>query len=147
MSQRIHETTLRVRYQETDQMGVVYHSNYLVYFEVGRTSWLRSKGMAYSELEKQGVRLAVTEIGCKYLSSLRYDEEARVVTWISGMGKSRITFRYRLLRDDEGEPTLIAEGFSTLACLDREGRPRRIPDDVRTAYEADRPDPAEETER
>ena len=118
-------------------MGVVYHSNYLVYFEVGRTEWLRAHGMAYSDLERSGVHLAVTEVGCKYLAPLRYDEVARVETWVSDVGKTRITFRYRLHRTGGNDATFVAEGFSTLACLTPEGKPQRIPDTVRAVYDTD----------
>ncbi len=145
MSPRIHESTLRVRYQETDQMGVVYHSNYLVYFEVGRTEWLRDRGMAYSDLERDGVHLAVTEVGCKYLAPLRYDEIARVETWLSEVGKSRMTFQYRLHRTEGDGPTIVAEGFSTLACLTPAGRPRRLPAGVLAVYDAEGGPPDEST--
>src|SRR6185295_6661614 len=87
-----HTVTVRVRYGETDQMGVVYHPNYFLYFEAGRTELLRSTGVVYSELEKSGVFLVVTEASCTYRAAARYDEELRVITNVDHVGKATIGF-------------------------------------------------------
>lgn len=135
MEPLIHEETIRVRYEETDRMGVVYHSNYLVYFEVGRTEFMRARGGAYRDLEERGVQLAVTESVCKHKGSLRYDDVAVVETWVSDLRKSRVTFSYRVSRVDGEARVPVAEGSTTLACLTAQGKPRRLPDEVRVQME------------
>jgi acyl-CoA thioester hydrolase len=132
MPPRIHEQSVRVRYEETDRMGVVYYSNYFVYFEVGRTELMRSLGVAYRSLEDEGIHLPVSEASCRYLGSLHYDDLALVETWISGLGKARITFDYRISRLEGDRRAKVAEGSTTLACLSAEGRPRRFPETVRS---------------
>lgn len=130
MLPHVHEQTIRIRYKETDKMGVVYHSNYLVFFEVGRTEFLRSRGAVYRQLEEQGVHLAVSEAACRYLGPLRYDDQVIVETWVSRLSKSRMTFQYRIVRLDGDRRHKVAEGSTTLACLTSEGKPRRIPDQL-----------------
>ncbi len=125
------EITVRVRYQETDQMGFVYYSNYFVYFEMGRIEYLRSLGFSYSELEKESIFLAVVEAHCKYRSPARFDDLLIIKTWLSKMKYARVEFCYEIRR--EGEEKLIAEGSTTLACLDKNRRPRTIPDKIRNA--------------
>ncbi|MGR3318606.1 MAG: acyl-CoA thioesterase [Candidatus Anammoxibacter sp.] len=122
----LHKTQVRVRYQETDQMGVVYYANYFVYFEIGRTDLLRNIGMPYSELEKEEFFLAVFEAYCKYKAPARYDDLLIVRTWISKVKYARIEIGYEIWRDNEKQ--LVVEGNTTLACLDKEGKPRLIPD-------------------
>ena len=121
----LHKTEVRVRYQETDQMGVVYYANYFVYFEMGRTELLRSIGMPYSELEKEEFFLAVFEAYCKYKAPARYDDLLVIRTWISKVKYARVEIRYEIWRDNESQ--LVVEGNTTLACLDKEGKPRLIP--------------------
>jgi len=119
--------TVRVRYGETDQMGVVYHPNYLLYFETGRTELMRAAGVTYSEMEKAGVFLVVTEASCRYRAAARYDQELRVVTRIDEVGKARIRFSYRVLGPDEA---LLAEGHTELASVDSSKSPVRMPREV-----------------
>jgi acyl-CoA thioester hydrolase len=121
---REHTVTVRVRYGETDQMGVVYHPNYLLYFETGRTELLRAAGVAYSELEKSGVFLVVTEASCTYRSAARYDEELKVATRVDHVGKATIGFSYRVLGPSG---TLLAEGRTVLASVDADKNPVRLP--------------------
>ena len=121
---REHTVTVRVRYGETDQMGVVYHPNYLLYFETGRTELMRSAGVTYSEMEKEGVFLVVTEASCRYRAAARYDQELRVVTRVDEVGKARIRFSYRVLGPDG---TLLAEGHTELASVDQAKNPVRMP--------------------
>jgi acyl-CoA thioester hydrolase len=113
-----------VRYGETDQMGVVYHPNYFLYFEAGRTELLRAAGVAYSELERSGVFLVVTEASCTYRSAARYDEELEVKTAIDHVGKATIGFAYRVLGQTG---TLLAEGRTVLASVDSSKFPVRLP--------------------
>ena len=107
-------------------MGVVYYANYFVYFEIGRTDLLRNIGMPYSELEKEEFFLAVFEAYCKYKAPARYDDLLIVRTWISKVKYARIEIGYEIWRDNEKQ--LVVEGNTTLACLDKEGKPRLIPD-------------------
>jgi acyl-CoA thioester hydrolase len=122
-----HTVTVRVRYGETDQGGVVYHPNYFLYFEAGRTELLRAAGVVYSELEKSGVFLVVTEASCTYRSAARYDEELRVVAKVDHVGKATVGFSYRVLG-----PTgaLLAEGRTVLASVDSAKNPVRLPKTV-----------------
>jgi len=119
-----HTVRVRVRYGETDQMGVVYHPNYLLYFETGRTELLRAAGVAYSELEKSGVFLVVTEASLTYRSAARYDEELKVVTRVDHVGKATVGFSYRVLGPSGA---LLAEGRTVLASVDQAKNPVRLP--------------------
>ena len=123
---REHITQTRVRYGETDRMGVVYHGNYFVYFEIGRTEMLRSVGLAYRDMEEKGFRLVVTEAACRYLGAVTYDDEVEIRTWLEEAGRVRMKFRYRLMLG--GRP--VATGHTDLACLDPSGRPTRIPAEI-----------------
>lgn len=99
----VHETELRVRYAETDQMGVVYHAHYLVWCEVGRTDFIRALGVPYAEMERQGVRLAVAEATVRYHAGARYDDRIRVETRLTEVRSRMVTFAYRILRDAEDD--------------------------------------------
>jgi len=94
---------IRVRYAETDQMGVAYYANYLVWFEVGRVELCRRKGFDYSKLESLGYRLVVTDAHCHYRNSVRFDELITVRTWLKGAHKRIITFGYQILRKDRAK--------------------------------------------
>ena len=120
---RTHETEIRVRYQETDNMGVVYYANYLVWFEVARTEYLRVLGISYRELEKDGFYLMVAEVECKYKSPARYDDVVRIETWISEMKNSSLTFEYKLFADER----LLATGSSAHVFTNKAGKPVRMP--------------------
>jgi acyl-CoA thioester hydrolase len=121
------EITIRVRYAETDRMGLLHHANYLVYFEQARTELLRDCGMTYRDLEDQGYLLVLTKIEVKYRRPARYDDVLTVRTTVERTTSVRIDHRYEVLR----EGVLVAEGASTLACVDREGRPQALPDQLR----------------
>jgi acyl-CoA thioester hydrolase len=125
------EINVRVRYQETDQMGIVYYSNYFVYFEMGRIEFLRDKGISYAEIEKENIFLAVVEAHCKYKSPAMFDDLLVIKTCLSKMKLARIEFRYEIRRINEGN--LIAEGSTLLACLGINKKPRAIPENVRDA--------------
>ena len=121
---REHTVRVRVRYGETDQGGVVYHPNYFLYFEAGRTELLRAAGVVYRELEQSGVFLVVTEASCTYRSAARYDDELHVTTTIDHVGKATIGFRYRVLGP---QGTLLVEGNTVLASVDSSKSPVRLP--------------------
>ena len=123
------ETLLRVRYAETDQMGVVYHANLLPYFEVGRTELLRSVGPPYRDIEKQGFLLAVVEASFRYTAPIRYDAELRIRTRISELGRASVVFEYEVL--DAASGTVHATGSTRHACVSAEGAVRPLPDDLR----------------
>jgi acyl-CoA thioester hydrolase len=119
------ETKIRVRYGETDQMGVVYHANYAVYFEVGRTEWLREFGLSYSAMEEEGVMLPVVSLSINYKNSARYDDVIKVKTTLKKTPTASIEFDYEL-RKDTGE--LLATGNTILAFIDKKrNRPMRCP--------------------
>ena len=117
------QVSIRVRYAETDRMGLLHHANYLVYFEQGRTELLRSRGLTYKELEDQGFLLVLTKIEVRYRSPARYDDLLMLKTTVVRTTAVRIDHRYELFRDG----TLLAEGSSTLACIDRDGRIQELP--------------------
>jgi acyl-CoA thioester hydrolase len=121
---------LRVRYSETDQMGVVYHANYLVWCEIGRTELMRHLGFAYAELERSGIRLAVTEASVRYIRAARYDDPIRVVARLEAARSRSVTFSYDILREDEEPPILLATASTRLIAIDGTGATRRLPDDL-----------------
>ena len=120
---------VRVRYSETDQMGVVYHANYFVWFEVGRTDFLRSTGWSYRELEAEGISLPVIQAQCEYRLPARYDDELEVRTSGTILTHVRVEFTYEIVRIADG--ALLVTGRTVHAALDRDGRPCRLPVRVR----------------
>ena len=121
------DVDIRVRYAETDQMGVAYYANYLVWFEVGRGEFCRRKEFNYSKLESLGYKLVVTDVQCHYRNSARYDELVTVRTWLKEVHKRMITFGYEILRKDRGGEELIAEGETRHVNLDSKGTPKSLP--------------------
>src|SRR5690242_2369055 len=120
---RTGEIQIRVRYAETDRMGLVHHANYLVYFEQGRTELLRSQGLAYKDFEDQGYLLVLTRAEIRYRSPAHYDDLLTLRTTVVRTTAVRIDHCYELVRDG----TLVAEGSTTLACVDRDGRVQALP--------------------
>ena len=119
-------TTTRVRYPETDRMGVAYHAHYLTWFELGRTEMMRSIGAPYGELEDfDGVMFPVIEAGARYLRPARYDEVVAIETTVRAIGGARVRFEYALSREADGEA--LATGFTEHASVGRDGKPRRLP--------------------
>jgi len=116
----LNELVIRVTYRDTDQMGVVYYANYLVWFEMGRTELLRQTGHTYRQLEERGVILPVARCECDYKKPARYDDLVRIQTSILRLTDVSIVFQYRVLRDETGE--LLARGITKHAMIDREGR-------------------------
>ena len=122
-------TSLRVRYAETDQMGVVYYANYFVWFEVARTDWLRGLGWTYREMEAGGVYLPVIDAHCEYRRPARYDDEVEIRTAGQMASPVRMEFTYEVLINGHSTPT--ARGRTVHAATDRDGRPCRLPERVR----------------
>jgi len=125
MAIQSHVMTITPRYAETDQGGVIHHSVYPVWFEMGRTELLRAKGMAYKDFEETGMFFVVTELHINYHMPARYDEDLQLETSCSGIDASKLQHTYRLIRCSDGE--ILAEGSSILACVNAEGNVRRIP--------------------
>jgi acyl-CoA thioester hydrolase len=121
---------LRVRYSETDQMGVVYHAEYLVWCEVGRTEFMRTLGVPYAELERQGTSLAVADASIRYLAPARYDDRIRVETTLFAVRSRAVTFDYLIRNADTGER--LATARTMLVALDATGRPAPMPTHIRT---------------
>jgi acyl-CoA thioester hydrolase len=122
---------LRVRYGETDQMGVVYHPNYLVWCEIGRTELMRQLGAAYCDIEAGGIRLAVAEATVRYIAPARYDERILVSTTLSELGSRGVTFDYVITHVDSG--TRLATARTRLIAIDGRGRVTALPATVRQA--------------
>lgn len=121
----LNETKIRVRYGETDQMGVVYHANYAVYFEVGRTEWLRQYGLSYSSMEADGIMLPVISLNVNYKNSARYDDVLKVKTTLKKMPTASIEFSYEIC-NQLGD--LLATGSTILAFVDmKRNKPTRCP--------------------
>lgn len=123
------DVTLRVRYAETDQMGVAYHSNYFIWFEVGRTSFCRFCGFTYAELEGKGIYLPVVEVHCRYRKPLRYDQKFSVRTRIKELRRRFISFEYTI--QSAGCDGPIAEGETSHVVTNREGRTITLPSEYR----------------
>jgi acyl-CoA thioester hydrolase len=119
---------VRVRYSETDCMGVAHHGSYVAWLEEARTEWMRARGKSYQEVEASGFFLQVVSLDLRYKSSARYDEELVVVVSESARKHASITLAYEVLRAGDG--TLIATGETTLVCTDKEGQVRRLPPGV-----------------
>ena len=118
-----HEISIRVRYAETDRMGLLHHANYIIYFEMGRTELLRQRGISYRDIEDSGHLLVVVEVGCKFKRPAYYDDLLTLRTTVERVTHVKIVHRYEVLRDG----VLLAEGHSTIACVDREGKPQALP--------------------
>ena len=128
MSKDVVECELRVRYAETDQMGIAYYANYLIWFEVGRSEFCRQRDFSYAVLEGLGYKLVVTEAQCRYRNAARYDDLITVQTRLKALDKRIITFGYEIVRKDE----LIAEGETRHLCVDAAGKPKSLPKEFLT---------------
>ena len=126
---------IRVRYAETDQMGVVYYANYFVWFEVARTDLLRSIGLTYKEMEADGYALPAVEAHCAYRQPARYDDEIDIEAVGEQLSPVRVKFTYRVTRVADRTP--LAEGHTVHASLDTTGKPRRLPERALRLFEDD----------
>jgi len=128
-----HETRIRVRYAETDQMGVVYHANYLVWMEVGRVAYCKARGFEYKQMELQdGVFLAVAEAHCRYSSPARFDEEVVIRTWVEEANPRMVRFAYEMVLAEDGRK--LATGQTKHIFLGRNLRPCRLPEKYRESF-------------
>lgn len=126
-----HDHDIRVRYAETDQMGVCYYGNYLTWFEVGRTEYFRTIGLVYTSFEKKGVYLPVGDVYCRYFKPLQYDDMITIRTWVSQLKRTSIRFSYTVYRKDED--VIVAEGYTTHVFTDKDMKAIRIPEEIRKA--------------
>jgi acyl-CoA thioester hydrolase len=125
-----HTVQIRVRYEETDQMGVVYYANYLVWFEIARTEYFRARGIEYRKIEdEQKLYIPVIEASCRYRSPLKYDDLVTIVSKVTDMGNSRITFEYEVRKDAR----VAATGMTKHAFVNSKGRPVPLPPNVKKA--------------
>lgn len=125
----VSSSRVRVRYAETDQMGVAYHGDYFAWFEVGRADLLRERGLTYRELEAQDLRLPVVEAQARFLRPALYDDLLEVRTTLAAVSGARVAFDYEVIR--EGSTAPLATGTTRHAAVDSSGRPRRLPEALR----------------
>jgi len=121
------DLSLRVRYSETDAMGIVYHANYLVWFEIGRTEFCRVAGFPYRSMEDSGLWILVTDVDCRYRRSARYDDEILVRTTMPELGSRIVVFRYEIFGPQK---VLLADGGTRHVFADPSGKPRRAPKEI-----------------
>jgi acyl-CoA thioester hydrolase len=126
------ETRVRVRYGETDQMGIVYHANYLVWMEVARVEYCRSTGSSYRDMEREGVLLAVVEASCRYVSSAFFDDEVIVRAWIAEAHPRMLSFSYEMLESSSGRR--LATGETKHVFIGPDHKPLKLPQKYRAAF-------------
>lgn len=124
---RQHEIDIRVRYTEVDPGGYLHHGNYFTYYELGRTELLRASGHSYRRMEEEGFFVVVVRLECRYFRPAKYDETLRLRTTVTRITTARIEHDYHLFRGEEP----LAEAHVVMACVDRHGRPQRLPDWLR----------------
>jgi acyl-CoA thioester hydrolase len=125
----VSETTFHVRYAETDAMGVVHHADYVVYFEEGRSDYMRQRDSNYAQVEASGYGLPVTELGARFVGAARYGQRVTVRTWIDEVRSRRLTFAYEVVEMDSGE--VVVTGFTRHVWTNRDGNVTTIPDQWR----------------
>lgn len=121
-----------VSYGETDAMGVVYYAEYLHFFERSRSLFIRERGMSYAEVEQRGIYLPVREANCRYRIPAQYDDQLNIQVGISEWKRASIKFIYNIYKDERN--TLIATGFTEHACVNKDGRPVRVPEWLREIF-------------
>lgn len=124
MSELVHEVEVRVRYQETDGQRRVHHANYLTWFEIGRTEFLRSRGYTYRAFEEAGLFMVVSDATVKYRAPAEYDDLLTVRTRVERVGSAHIKHAYEVIRGTQ----IVATGETTVVCVDEEGKIRRLPE-------------------
>ena len=131
------EARLRVRYAETDQMGIVYYSNYFIWMELGRVEWCRAAGIRYRDMEAEdGILLAVAEAQCRYAQPARYDDEVVVETTVREAHSRMVTFAYKMKRAEDG--AVLATGFTKHVFLSKNLERTRLPQKYFSAFEISR---------
>lgn len=133
MAENYSESKVRVRYAETDAMGIVYHANYYVWFEVGRGDFMRNFDMSYKHMEKEGIMLPVVESHCRYRMPAQYDDLLTIRTEVKELGAVKISFRYQILRDSDN--ALLAEGETVHAFTDKSKKPINLRKNYGELYE------------
>ena len=127
------ETLTRVRYKDTDQMGMVYYGNYFTFFEIGRVEYMRERGVAYKQMEREDDSyVVVAEATCRYLRPARFDDLLRIRTRVSESHRRSIRFAYEILRHDSGE--VLATGETVHIICDGKGRPKSLPEKYRRLF-------------
>ena len=127
----VHRSHVRVRYAETDRMGVAYYANYLVWFEVARTDFLREFGVRYRDLERDGILLPVSDVQLRLMAGARYDDDLAVDCWLESVRSRQVVFGYVVHHVEDGETkNAAAQGTTALMCVDEEMTPRRLPEAV-----------------
>jgi acyl-CoA thioester hydrolase len=121
------ETTFRVRYAETDQMGIVHHASYVVWLEEGRSQWMRAHGNSYAQFEEEGLLLVVSELCLRYKQPARYDQRVTIRCWVESVRSRQIQFNYEVVDAETG--AIFINAYTQLICLDREGKVTRIPEE------------------
>lgn len=129
----VSETAVRARYAETDQMGIVHHASYIVWFEAGRSDWLRRQGMSYAEVEASGYLLVVSAVQARFIRPARYDEMVVIRTWVAELRSRQLRFEYEVVRERDGER--LVTGSSTHIVTDKSGRVTTLPGAVRRLLE------------
>ena len=120
------ETTFRVRYAETDQMGIVHHASYIAWLEEGRSQWMRAHGGSYAQFEKEGLLLVVSDLYLRYRQPARYDQEVTIRCWVDSVRSRQIQFNYEVV--DAETRAIFVSGYTRLICLDGEGNVTKMPD-------------------
>lgn len=136
MPHDIIETTFHVRYAETDQMGLVHHSAYIIWMEEGRSEFMRQKNIDYAEVERRGLLLAVAELKVRYIASARYGERVTVRTWVDSLRSRTLTFGYEIVNAESKQKLMT--GSVKLIMIDRQGQVATLPEEVQAAL---RPSP------
>jgi acyl-CoA thioester hydrolase len=124
------ETSVRVRYAETDAMGVVYHTNYLIWFEVGRGEYMRQKESDYTDFEAQGFYLPVSEVDARFIAPARYGDLVTIRTWVEELRSRGLTLAYEVVMQETGQ--VLVTGHTRHICTNREGHVRMIPQKMRS---------------
>lgn len=127
------DTTVKVRYAETDQMGIAYHANYLVWFEVGRVAWCHARGFRYGDLEREhGRMMMVADVSCRYRAPARFEDAIVIRTAVAGATEKVVRFQYEIRREETGQ--LLATGETAHVVVDRSLRPARLPVEYRKYF-------------
>lgn len=124
----VSETPIRVRYAETDKMGIVHHSAYIIWFEAGRSDWMRQRGSSYAAFEARGYGLPLSEVGARFIAAAHYDELVIIKSWVEELKSRKLTFGYEAINAETGQ--LLATGFTSHICTDRAGRVTTFPADM-----------------
>ena len=125
MLSNISETTFRVRYAETDQMGIVHHASYVVWLEEGRSNWMRTHGHSYAQFEREGLVLAVSDLRVRFKKAARYDQPVTVRCWVENVRSRQLEFGYEIVDPETGD--IFVTATTTHVCLDRAGKVANIP--------------------